>query len=149
MEPKWVQDYDLHKTRGEIEWLPEGEVPWKDEFGELEKKALEARTTRLAENKEKEEMDKIEAKKKELLAKFDAKKKREAMEEELREMSKALGEEIPTYVATVAAPKPEPVKEEQKLNPGDVTWFDKADEKPVEVKAKKKIFGKQKVDDGS
>ena len=144
MEPKWVQDYDLHKSRGEIDWLPLNEVPWKDEFAELEKKALAMRDVRAQENLEKEEMSKIEAKKKELLAKFAEKKNREAMEAEIREMEKELGEKVPVYVAPKPQPKPEPVKVEEPSYP-------KEEEKPVEVsyKPKKKLFGSKKVDDGS
>lgn len=123
MEPKWIQDYDVHKMRGEIEWLPANEVPWKDELAELEKKAIAARDVRAAEAKENEEKAKIDAKRKELMAKYEAKKKLEYEKSTLAEMAKELGEEVPEY-----------------LEPSPVT-------KPEELQPKKKIFGKSQIDD--
>ncbi len=130
MEPKWVQDYDAHKVRGEIEWLQANEISWKDELIGLEQKAIEARAVRIQENKENEERSKIDAKRKELLAKYEAKKKLEAEKAQLAAIAKELGEEIPEYMA----PKPveKPVFKDEQLE---------------EVKPKKKLFGKPQIND--
>lgn len=153
MEPKWIQDYDVHKMRGEIEWLTRDEISWKHELPELERKAIEARELRVQEVKEKEERAKIDAKKAELLKKYEEKKKRESQEEEIRRIAKELGEEIPEYVKPApvvkAQPKPEPIKDVA-YNVSSERHVDlKMEEHSQELKPKKKLFGKQKVDDGT